>query len=136
MQLSRHSRQVASGIVLLALLLTLVLMSLVLLGVAELWSTARQREKEADLLFIGEQYRRAIERYYHAVPGAGNVLPPSIDDLLNDYRFPVPLHHLRRAYADPMTGDPFELLRNGDRIYGIVSTSTHATQKRSGFAVM
>src|SRR5687767_15501109 len=36
-----------------------------LVAVGETWSHARQREKEAELLWIGEQFRQAIALYYH-----------------------------------------------------------------------
>jgi hypothetical protein len=61
-------------------------------------------------------------------------LPSSIDDLLEDKRFPVPLHHLRRAYPDPVTGrNDWKLLSEGGRIYGIHSSSTTETIKRANF---
>jgi type II secretory pathway pseudopilin PulG len=122
------------GIVLLALLLTLALMAVALMGAVEVWSFERQRETEAELLYVGDQYRLAIEHYYYATPGAGKTLPTSIDDLVEDQRFPVPVRHLRRAYADPVTGQAFELLRNGEQISGVVSSSTTPTIKRSGFS--
>jgi type II secretory pathway pseudopilin PulG len=122
------------GIVLLALLLTLALMAVALMGAVEVWSVERQRETEVDLLYVGDQYRKAIEHYYYATPGAAKVLPASIDDLIEDQRFPVPMRHLRRVYSDPLTGEPFDLLRTGDRINGVASGSTKSTIKRSGFA--
>lgn len=64
----------------------------------------------------------------------GRALPASIDDLLEDKRFPVPLHHLRRAYPDPMTGKAdWKLLIEGGRIYGVYSSSTAETIKRARF---
>jgi hypothetical protein len=58
----------------------------------------------------------------------------SVDDLLEDKRFPVPLHHLRRAYPDPMTGkNDWLFLRYGDRIFGIYSGSTAAPVKHANF---
>ncbi|WP_211462928.1 type II secretion system protein [Collimonas silvisoli] len=122
------------GVVLLALLLTLALMAVALMGAVEVWSVERQRETEAELLYVGDQYRLAIQHYYYAAPGAGKMLPASIDDLLADQRFPTPVRHLRRAYADPVTGEAFELLRNGEQISGVVSSSTKPTIKRSGFS--
>ena len=122
------------GIVLLALLLTLALIAVALTGALEVWSIERQREAEADLLYVGDQYRLGIERYYYATPGATKVLPTSIDDLVEDPRFPVPMRHLRRAWADPVTGKPFELLQMDGQIIGVVSSSTKSTIKRSGFS--
>jgi hypothetical protein len=68
----------------------------------ELYSHAAQREKEAELLFIGAQFRDAIGSYYNRSPGA-KAYPKKIDDLLEDNRFPMPQHHLRRLYRDPIT---------------------------------
>lgn len=127
-------KRAVRGIVLLALLLTLALMAVALMGALEVWSVERQREAEADLLYVGDQYRLGIERYYYATPGAAKVLPMSIDDLVEDQRFPVPVRHLRRAWADPVTGEPFELVRTGEQISGVVSSSTKPTIKRSGFS--
>ncbi len=74
--------------------------------------------------------RHAIERYYLA----GRSLPLTIDDLIDDKRFPVPLHHLRRAYPDPITGsNDWELLRDGTGIYGIHSKSDAAPIKHANF---
>ncbi|MDY7545100.1 type II secretion system protein [Glaciimonas sp. CA11.2] len=121
------------GIVLLALLLTLALMGIALMGAVSWWSLERQRENEEDLLFIGNQYRLAIERYYYATPGNAKALPMRLDELIEDQRFPIPVRHLRRLYLDPMTGEPFELIHIGEQIHGVASTSQKKAIKRSGF---
>lgn len=132
----RHTNKgLPQGIVLLALLLTLGLMGIALMGAAVSWSVERQREAEADLLFVGDQYRRAIERYYYASPGGAKALPSTLDELVEDKRFPVPVRHLRRAYPDPMTGADFAVLRTGDQINGVASTSGKSALKRSGFVI-
>jgi type II secretory pathway pseudopilin PulG len=64
------------------------------------WQNVVQREKEEELLFRGDQYRLAIERYYSAVPGRVQY-PASIDDLLKDVRIPTGKRYLRRKYKDP-----------------------------------
>jgi type II secretory pathway pseudopilin PulG len=118
------------GIVMLALLLALALASIALLAGLDVWALEKQRRQEEELLFIGDQYRLAIQRYYRA----GRSLPQSIDDLLEDKRFPVPLHHLRRAYADPMTGNnDWRFLFDGDRISGVYSSSERVPIKRANF---
>jgi hypothetical protein len=63
-----------------------------------------QRAKEAELLFIGGEYKRAIAGYYGSTPGALKQLPKRLEDLLRDSRYPVVRRHLRKIYVDPMTG--------------------------------
>ncbi|MFN3565478.1 MAG: type II secretion system protein [Burkholderiaceae bacterium] len=124
----------ARGLVLLAVLMLLVLVGLAALVGAEVWATALQREREAELLFVGEQYRRAIESYWRASPTV-KTLPTSLDQLLEDDRFPTPVRHLRRRYADPMTGSTdWGLIKLGNGIAGVHSTSKEAPLKQSGFA--
>src|SRR5690242_7781649 len=121
------------GLVLLALLIMLILVAVGALAAAEVWSTTLKREREVQLLFVGNQYRRAIESYWKMSPGR-RAYPPSIDVLLTDNRFPNPVHHLRRVYRDPMTeSGEFEpiLLANG--LIGVHSTSVDAPIKKAGF---
>lgn len=125
-----HAATREEGLVLLALLIALMLISIALAGALDVWSLERQREQERQLLFVGDQYRLAILRYYRA----GRALPASIDELLDDSRFPTPMHHLRRAYPDPVTGkNDWVLMRQGERIYGVYSSSTNLPIKRAGF---
>lgn len=121
------------GVVLLALLLALALMGIGLLGAAEWWSTARQREAEAELLYVGDQYRKAIERYYYATPSPIKTFPVRLEDLVEDPRFPVPVHHLRKLYPDPVTGGAFEPVQAGDAIVGVASISDRQPIKRRNF---
>src|SRR6202171_6723808 len=126
----RRARPGQRGLVLLTLLIALMLASIALLGALDVWALQRQRLQEEELLFVGNQYRLAIQRYYRI----GRVLPLSVDDLLEDKRFPVPLHHLRRAYPDPITGkNDWLFLRQGDRIFGVHSSSDAPTIKRANF---
>jgi type II secretory pathway pseudopilin PulG len=111
-----------------------VLVGVGALGAAEVWATALKRERESELLFIGEQYRRAIASYWKVSPGR-RTYPPSIEVLLTDDRFPNPVHHLRRIYRDPMTeSGEFELLKQANGVVGVHTTSDDAPIKRAGFA--
>jgi len=121
------------GLVLLALLLFIALASLATALGAEVWATALQRARETDLLFTGEQYRRAIESYWRATPGRVKTLPLSLEVLLTDDRFPAPVHHLRQLYPDPLTGEPFVLIRLGGAIAGVQSSSKDAPLKTANF---
>ena len=80
MRPDRHLLRRDAGLVLFAVLLLLVLASLGALVGAEMWATAVKREREAQLLFVGEQYRRAIESYWRASPAEARALPSSLDD--------------------------------------------------------
>lgn len=98
----------------------------ILLGAAgKYWSAVMAREREEELLFRGNQYRIAIERYYTALPGRQQ-FPPSIEDLLKDSRTPTGKRHLRQQFKDPITGEDFEEIRDklrGNRIIGVKSKS-------------
>jgi type II secretory pathway pseudopilin PulG len=127
-------QQRQDGLVLIALLLMLMLVGVGALAAAEVWSTARKREREVQLLWVGDQYRRAVESYWRATPGARKVLPSSITQLLNDDRFPNPVHHLRQAYRDPMAEDvDFEPVVINNALVGVHSTSKEAPMKHAHF---
>lgn len=105
-------------------------------SMVQLYQTQTRREKEEQLLFVGDQYRRAISSYFNSFPaGSARTLPQSIDALLNDTRFPTPKQHLRRLYLDPMTGQAdWQLVSGGGGVIGVRSRSTLAPFKVSDFA--
>lgn len=98
------------------------------------WSTRAQREREEELLFVGQQFRAAIESYAKASAGAPE-FPRTLEDLVEDRRAPTPRRHLRRIYRDPLTGTPdWGLVLQGDRIVGVHSRSAAKPFKTAGFA--
>src|SRR2546423_1616099 len=123
------------GVVLLALLLAMMIGAILSMAAAAAWSTARQREREAELLFAGDQYRQAIRSYYYAAPrGQARVLPSRLDDLVEDNRSSMSMHHLRRPYPDPITSSAdWGLVMRGDRIAGVYSQSEAQPLKQAGF---
>src|SRR5512140_2029008 len=88
----RHARE--GGFTYLAVLFLVALMGLGLAGTSELWSIARQRAHERELLWIGNQYARALKSYYDQSPGV-HQYPVRVEDLLEDNRFPMPRRLLR-----------------------------------------
>jgi type II secretory pathway pseudopilin PulG len=123
------------GLMLVGLLILMFLSGVLAMTGLEVWATTRQREREVELLFVGDQYRQAIRRYYFAA-GIGQTaeLPAKLEDLLNDNRFPVPVHHLRRLYPDPITGrTDWGLALRGERIVGVHSLSEATPLKQTGF---
>jgi len=128
--LQRH----CAGLVLLGVLLLLSLAALSALVAGEVWAAAVQREREEQLLFVGEQYRRAIESYYRATPGRVKTLPNSLSVLLEDDRFPMPVRHLRLLYPDPLNEQSeWGLVKIDSGIVGVYSSSTLTPLKRRGF---
>jgi type II secretory pathway pseudopilin PulG len=120
------------GFTYLGLLSVVVIMGLMLTMVARVWQTTMQREREAQLLWVGHAYRMAISSYY----AFGHRYPATLQELLTDERFPVSKHHLRRLYADPMTGEAdWNLIMNpgGQGIMGVASSSQGVPIKRAGF---
>jgi type II secretory pathway pseudopilin PulG len=108
----------------LLVLFTLAAMGLTLAGAGQVWHTSAQRDKELELLFIGNQFRQAIGAYYALTPGAVKQYPARLEDLLEDKRFPMPRRYLRQLYRDPMTGTTqWGLAKAGDRIVGVHSLS-------------
>ncbi|MEO8186402.1 MAG: type II secretion system protein [Burkholderiaceae bacterium] len=135
MHRSQDLRRHCGGLVLLGLLLLLVLAALGALMGGEVWATAVQREQEEQLLFVGEQYRRAIENYWRATPGRVKTLPSSLAVLLEDDRFPMPVRHLRRLYRDPFDAEAdWGLVKIDNGIAGVYSASSAIPLKRRGFS--
>jgi type II secretory pathway pseudopilin PulG len=79
-----------------ALLVSLAVMSVLMGALLPAWRHQAQREKEADLVFRGEQYVRAI-RLWERKMGPGS-RPPNFDILVQQ-------KYLRKKYKDPMTED-------------------------------
>lgn len=118
----------------LAILFFLAILSGGLALTGEIWHTAAQREKENELLFVGAEYRRAIERYVRAGPGQ---YPRSLDDLLKDPRRPTTERYLRKRYPDPITGKAeWGIVKSVDGgVMGIHSLSEDKPLKEANFRV-
>lgn len=105
-----------------------------LAAVGTVWQTSVKREKEQELLFVGNQYRQAIASYYQRSPGSVKQYPRSLADLLEDPRSLNTVRHLRRLYRDPITGEAeWGLARDGQGIVGVHSLSHEEPLKKSGF---
>lgn len=69
------------------------------------WSGVMHSERERELIFRGEQIAQAIAGYRGAEGAGAARWPASWDELLEDRRGLSVRRHLRRAYADPFTGE-------------------------------
>lgn len=93
-----------AGFVYMGLLVFVAILGIGLSAAGVVFHQQAQREKEAQLLFTGDEIRRAIGLYYELSPGAVKQFPRTLDDLLLDRRYPGVQRYLRRVYVDPMTG--------------------------------
>lgn len=100
-----------------------------------LGSIVQRRLNEEELLFVGRQYRAAIESYYRATPAGFPRYPVLLQDLLRDPRYPSVIRHLRRLYADPLTGKVDWVLIQAPEggIMGVHSASTSVPIKIENF---
>ena len=125
----------ATGFTYLTILFVVAFMGLGLSIAGQVWHTAVMREREAQLLYAGNQYRRAIERYY--LSGL-NQFPRSLEDLLRDPRKPGTERYLRKLYPDPLTGkSEWGIMKAPDGgIMGVYSQSEDKPVKTAGFALV
>ncbi len=116
------------------LLVAVAVMAAGLAAIGEVASTAAKREKEAELLFVGDLFARAIAEYHASSPGAPQY-PQKLEDLLADNRYPNARRYLRRIYPDPMTGRADWVLARGPGggIVGVHSQSLDRPLKTGNF---
>ncbi|OIN94038.1 MAG: hypothetical protein AUJ20_02175 [Comamonadaceae bacterium CG1_02_60_18] len=134
MPIGRTGRRAQAGFTYIGLLIAVVFFGLGMVGAARLLAATEQAEREAELLFIGHQFRQAIQSYVQSGPRAGNY-PPTLADLLQDSRYPTPRRHLRRLFIDPITGlaDWGLVMAPEGGIMGIYSLSEREPRKRANF---
>ena len=89
-----------AGFTYVGLLIAVVFVGLGAVGWARLLASADRADREAELLFVGRQFRQAIQSYVKAGPGQ---YPSTLEDLVRDPRTPAIRRHLRRVFVDPIT---------------------------------
>jgi len=124
-----------SGFTYLGLLFVVAMAGVALAATGMLWSTQRQREREQELLFVGNQIRQAIGSYYERSPGLVKRYPAKLDDLLKDNRFINVQRHLRQHYVDPLTDSQEWGLVTAPEggVMGVYSLATGTPIKQAGF---
>lgn len=133
----RATKQIR-GATYIAVLLFLAITTALLGTTATVWSKERARTREAELLWIGMEFREAIGRYYENSPGSVKIYPPSLEALIEDRRYLSLKRYLRRVYPDPMTREArWGLVRGPDGgIMGVHSLSEARPIKRAGFPIV
>lgn len=122
------------GFTYIGILIAVAFFGLASVGSARLLAATERVEREAELLFIGHQFRQAIKSYVQTGPRAGQY-PATLEDLLLDRRYPTTRRHLRRLFVDPITGkaDWGLVLAPEGGIMGVHSLSEREPLKRANF---
>ena len=120
-----------TGFTYIALLIGVAIIGATLAAVAQVAQTMVQRDREQELLFIGNQFRQAINRYY----ASNRRYPQQLEDLVLDDRNAGIKRYLRKIYFDPMTGhaDWGLVKATNEQIVGVYSLSESAPLKKAGF---
>jgi len=124
------------GFTYLSLLIAVAVTAGALAAAGGVYSQAAQRDKERELLFVGEQFRQAIALYYWRTPGGAHQYPKSLEALLEDKRWPTTQRYLRKLYRDPMSGTTdwgVVEAPGGAGIMGVYSKSEGAPIKSANF---
>lgn len=123
------------GFTFLGLLIVFAIMGIGLAAVGPLWHQEQRREKERELLFVGQQYIRAIRQYYESSPGGAKLYPKTLEALLLDDRQLTIRRYLRHLYRDPLTnGNEWGLvLAPEGGIMGVYSLAQGTPIKQSNF---
>ena len=121
------------GVTYLFVMILVAVMSISLMGVSQQWSVILKRDREAELLFRGTRIKEAIERYVadHEVQKATrpNRWPRTLEELTKK----TPKRYLQTVYKDPITGKDFDLIKVGEELHGVRSTSTDAPYDQVNF---
>ena len=88
-----------AGYAMAALLVAMAVMAVMMSAAMPVWRQAAQREKEAELIWRGQQYDRAIQLFRRKASAPGRAEP----------RYLIEQKFLRKKYKDPITGGDFEL---------------------------
>ncbi|OEZ54890.1 type II secretion system protein [Duganella sp. HH105] len=126
-----HKQQGFSYVVVMFLVAVL---SIVTVRALENTLTAERRDKEAQLLLVGQAYADAIGAYYNGGNGTQKKWPQTPKDLLEYVQLNRTFRPLRKLYRDPITGSKvWGYVYNGTDLVGVYSLSTLKPLKRDQF---
>ncbi len=128
----RRVRRSQGGFTYLGLLVLVALIGLMLAAAGEVAATAGQREREAQLLWAGHEYRSAIGRYW----SQRRSYPQTLEELIGAAPdAPVQVRYIRRLYPDPMTNavDWVLVPAPSGGIMGVASSSKRVPLKTGHF---
>lgn len=127
----------------MGLLLAIVTAALAVSSGSRLLGNDLRRDREEELLAVGDEIRRAIEAYHAKNSGGMNPFPRRLEWLLKDPNQPTTQRYLRRLYRDPLADrdtvrltEPVQwglILDVNGQIVGVHSTSTREPLKSGNF---
>jgi len=122
-----------SGFAWLMVLAMLAIASASASVVAARWADERARDREQELLRVGDLYARALAEFNASSPGGEKAYPKTLELLLEDLRFAGTHRHLRILYPNPLSGKlDWELVRDADGgIIGIRPPQTGEPWRRT-----
>lgn len=131
----RHNGR-AGGFTYLGLLILMAIIGIASAATVQVGSILQRRAAEEELLDMGTAFRDALVSYANATPAGQQRSPQSLHDLLKDPRYPGMRRHLRKLFADPMTGREewgILLSLDGKGIAGVFSLSNATPIKIGNF---
>ncbi|MEK8031536.1 type II secretion system protein [Ideonella sp. DXS29W] len=118
-----------------------VMMAVAIIGLSAAYTVSAgaslaQHDAEEELLAIGLDFQRALQRYAAATPVGTPRAPTDLESLLKDPRQPGVQRYLRQIPVDPLTGQrDWVIVRNPQNlIVGLHSASARKPLKVTGFA--
>jgi hypothetical protein len=116
-------------------MLIVSIMLLLAAAASAVWHIEQRRDDERQLLFVGREFRKAIEQYRLRGGSTPQAYPRSLQALVRDTRALVVQRYARRFYSDPMTHDYKwgVLLAPDGGIVGVYSLGKGRPIKMDGF---
>ena len=125
-----------AGVTYLFAMILVVTMSIALMGVTQQWSVILKRDREAELLFRGTRIKDAIDALCQADYELENIKatrPNRWPRTLEELTKKNPKRYLQAVYTDPITGEDFDLIKVGEELHGVRSTSTDVPYDQVNF---
>ncbi|MBS4095241.1 MAG: type II secretion system protein [Sulfuricella sp.] len=124
----------SQGFTYIGLLIFVAILGISSASTITIGSSMQRRSQEEELLYIGRQFSLAFKSYYET-SAATPPYPSTLQELVRDPRVPSIRRHLRKIFADPLTGseDWGIILTPEGRISGVYSKSNAAPIKKAQF---
>ena len=122
-----------AGVTYLFSMILVVVMSISLLEVTQQWSVIMKRDREAELLFRGTRIKESIERYVADYEVQKATRPNRWPRTLKQLTQKSPKRYLQTVYTDPITGKDFDLIKVGEELHGVRSTSLDSPYDQVNF---